>query len=141
MSSGSSSASRTSGTSTEISSPTRTVCDRRAGPPSTWTSPSAISFCSLERDMSEQVDARKRSSRVPADGTPTRKRRITTSGLCLGAMSPGKIEEHAAGEEGGAETDRLRGRENARDDEAAHEVPAPDLEDPARDRVEEDIEP
>ena len=43
----------------------------RASPPSTRTAPSSISFWMRERERSEQAAARKRSSRVPAEGEPT----------------------------------------------------------------------
>src|SRR5262245_98482 len=139
MSSASSATSFGSGTSTAISSPARTTCERLAGPPFTRTEPSAISFCRRERDMSEQAAARKRSRRVPADGAPTRNRRITGSGL--GAMPTREVEEHAAGDGGRDEADRLRGREDAGNHEASDEVSAPGLEDAARDRIEEHVEP
>src|SRR5262244_223699 len=70
-----------SGTSIDTSSPERTELERLAGAPETRTAPSSMSFWILDRDRSEQTEARYRSSLVPADGWPTLNRRIMESRL------------------------------------------------------------
>ena len=92
-----------------------------------------MSFWIRERDRSEHAPARKRSSRVPAEGDPTWKRRSMAHGGPTPRRGVGgeKTKSIAAGESGGEQADELGGREHARDHEAADEVAAPDLEDAA----------
>ena len=64
-----------------------------------------------------------------------------TAWLRFRAASAREVEEHAERGERGQHADELRGREDAGDDEAPHEVAAPHLDDAAGDRVEEDVQP
>src|SRR5260370_42324809 len=57
------------------------------------------------------------------------------------ARPRGEIEQQPQRKEGGEDSDELRGREHARNQESAHRVAPPDLEDRACDRVEKHIEP
>src|SRR5450759_2657055 len=67
--------------------------------------------------------------------------RMTRTGLRFRAAAAREIEQHRERGERGQHPDELRGREDARDDEAPDEVATPDLDDPASDRVEKDVEP
>src|SRR5262249_58106467 len=122
-------------------SPARTTWARRAGEPATRTAPSAMSFWILERERSEQAPARKRSSRVPAEGDPTSKRRRLTSSRRFGAIPSREHDQHRRREERGQQADELGRREDAGDHESADEVASPGLEDAAGDRVEEHVKP
>src|SRR5262249_17765569 len=140
MASGVSSVVRGSGTSTVTDSPARTAWERLAGAPSTRTAPSWISLWRRERERSEQAAARKRSRRVPLAGAPTWKRRCMRRLFCL-PLAAGQEEEHPAREQRAEQADELRGREPVPDDEAAHDVAPPDLQDAARHGRQQDVEP
>ncbi len=61
--------------------------------------------------------------------------------LRLGAASAREVDEHPDGQRREQDPDELRRREDVGDHEPAHEVAAPDLDDPAGDRVEQHVEP
>src|SRR5436190_21896772 len=118
--------------------------------PLTWTWPSLISLWMLEREWPPRTEVRKTSRRVPVPSSGTSyvssSRLLTPSrgALTAGALMRGaaaeaaKVDEHADGQRRENQRDELRRRKWA---DGAARVVAVVLDDVARDRVEQHVQP
>src|SRR5437773_2033295 len=110
--------------------------------PSTVTRPSSISFWRYERDWPATTDARKRSRRWPSNSSET----VTVKGGMSGSL-PRPFRRRRASPSQGHEHNHRQGREDQRNELGCgeHENRAPrvvavELDDEARDRVEQHVD-